>query len=67
MIRILSDSTSDLGEELNPWYNRKNISVGYEFEDTGIYEADLNERLLKAFQNLMPLYRYYRKIYELTK
>ena len=57
----------DLGEELNPWYNRKNISVGYEFEDTGIYEADLNERVLKTFQNLMPLYRYYRKIYELTK
>ena len=53
------------GTLLEPWYNRKSLSIGWEFPlDAAIYEKDLPERLLEAFSNLMPMYRFFRKVYD---
>ncbi len=53
------------GTLLEPWYNRKSLSVGWEISlDASIYEKDLPQRLLEAFSNLMPMYRFFRKVYD---
>ncbi len=55
----------DRGELLNPWYNRKEPSVGYEnYFGQGLFAQDLPERLAESFGGLMPMYRFFRKIYE---
>ena len=55
------------GTVLDPWYNRRSLSVGWEFEmDASIYEKDLTQRLLKVYTDLMPMYRFFRKVYDLA-
>ena len=47
----------DAGELLNPWYNRKSISVGYTFG----YDAPVTAALLLAYYDaLTPLFRWLR-------
>ena len=48
----------DVGETLNPWYNRKWISVRAEYDHGGaLYTEDLPGVLTDAFERLMPVYR----------
>ena len=56
-----------VGTMLEPWYNRRTLSVGWESSlDASIYEKDLPQRLLEAYSGLMPLYRVFRKVYDLA-
>lgn len=55
------------GTVLEPWYNRRSISVGWECPvDASIYAKDLPQRLFEAFSGLMPMYRFFRKVYDLA-
>lgn len=55
----------DRGEKLNPWYNRKHASVGYERAFGGeLYGASLPELLADAYAGLMPMYRFYLEAYD---
>lgn len=48
---------ADRGELLNPWYNRKYISVGREWDHGGeAYAETLPETLTALFTRLMPLF-----------
>ena len=48
----------DVGETLNPWYNRKWISVRAEYDHGGaLYTEELPGVLTDAFERLMPVYR----------
>ncbi|MBQ6020464.1 MAG: DUF2461 domain-containing protein [Clostridia bacterium] len=50
---------ADRGEFLNPWYNRKTISVGF----TESYEKDMTPEMLSdAFANFMPLFHFLRNV-----
>ena len=54
----------DIGELLNPWYNRKALNYGYDdyFGDL-IYEREFPLRLAEAYAALLPLYDFLRDIY----
>ena len=55
---------ADRGERLNPWYNRKHLSVGYEHGYGGVmYTPDLPDALVETFTALMPLYRFLRDVW----
>ena len=48
----------DVGEVLNPWYNRKWISLCAEYDHGGaLYTGELPQVLLDAYEKLMPVYR----------
>ena len=48
----------DVGEVLNPWYNRKWISLCAEYDHGGaLYTNELPHVLLDAYEKLMPVYR----------
>lgn len=50
---------ADRGERLNPWYNRKHLSLGYEHGYGGVmYTPDLPDALAETFTALMPLYQF---------
>lgn len=48
----------DVGEVLNPWYNRKWISLCAEYDHGGaLYTSELPQVLLDAYEKLMPVYK----------
>mgnify|MGYP001026809612 FL=1 len=50
---------SDVGKLLNPWYNAKNIAVGYDDNPEGVlFTPELKDEVLAGFRELMPLYLY---------
>lgn len=58
---------ADKGELLNPWYNRKHLSVGYEHGYGGVmYTPDLPDALAETFTALMPFYRFLRDVWNDT-
>ena len=49
----------DAGKLLNPWYNRKNIAIGYDDNPEGVlFTPQLKGEVLDGFRFLMPYYRY---------
>ena len=49
----------DVGEVLNPWYNRKNIAIGYDDNPEGVlFTPQLKGEVLDGFRFLMPYYQY---------
>lgn len=55
---------ADRGEFLNPWYNRKHLSVGYEHGYGGVmFTPELPDALVEAFTGLMPFYRFLRDVW----
>ena len=53
---------ADRGEFLNPWYNRKHLSVGFEEGYGGVmYTPALPELLADEFAALMPFYTFLRE------
>lgn len=58
----------DVGPVLNPWYNRKQASFGYEnyFGQT-LFSGELPVLLADSFTGLLPLYDFFREIYEESK
>lgn len=49
----------DVGKLLNPWYNAKNIAVGYDDNPEGVlFTPELRDEVLAGFRELMPLYLY---------
>lgn len=55
---------ADRGDLLNPWYNRRHLSVGWEEGYGGVmYTPDLPEYLLRRYDALMPLYRFMREVW----
>ena len=54
----------DRGELINPWYNRKNLSVGCEQGYGGVmYTSALPAALADTFDVLMPMYRFFREVW----
>lgn len=54
-----------ISEVIDPWYNRKGVSIGYECgPDEKLFTPQIKDELLQTYQDLMPLYHFYRKIYE---
>lgn len=52
----------DRGELINPWYNRKHISVGYEQGYGGVLFTDaLPEALARGYGRLMPMYAFLKE------
>ena len=55
----------DLGPVLNPWYNRKQASFGYDnYFGPELFSPELPVRLADSFTGLLPLYDFFREIYE---
>lgn len=55
----------DRGELINPWYNRKQASVGYEnYFGEALFARELPEQLVESFGGLMPVYRFFQEVYE---
>lgn len=55
---------ADRGELINPWYNRRHISVGYEQGYGGVmYTPALPDALSETFAHLMPLYRFLQDVW----
>ena len=53
------------GPLLNPWYNRKHISCGYEHAyDALLYSPELPQALTETFAGLMPLYQFLLEAYQ---
>ena len=49
----------DVGELLNPWYNRKNLMLSFDDNPEGvIFTPDLKTDIVEAFRFLMPIYQY---------
>ena len=49
----------DAGKLLNPWYNRKNIAIGYDDNPEGVlFTPQLKNNVLDGFRFLMPYYQY---------
>lgn len=49
----------DAGKLLNPWYNRKNIAIGYDDNPEGVlFTLQLKGEVLDGFRFLMPYYQY---------
>lgn len=57
----------DLGEIINPWYNRKSISLEH-YEDFGgeILYPDFAEKLSSRFNKLMPVYSFMCDFYKIA-
>ena len=54
----------DRGEAIDPWYNRKNISVGWEKGYGGVMYTDgLPDALVEGYAALMPLYRFFCEVW----
>ena len=53
---------ADRGEFLNPWYNRKHLSVGYEHGGV-MFTPELTDALAETFTALMPFYRFLRDVW----
>ena len=54
----------DRGEIINPWYNRKHFSVGWERGYGGpLYTDALPQLLADDFTFLMPMYRFLSEVY----
>ena len=54
----------DLGSVVNPWYNRKHVSVGYERDFGGaLFSPELPRIVADAFEGLMPFYDFYHEAY----
>ena len=54
----------DRGDRINPWYNRKNVSVGWEKGYGGVMYTDaLPQALVDTFADLMPLYLFFREVW----
>ena len=54
----------DRGEFLNPWYNLKHFSVGYEHGYGGVMYTDaLPQRLAHDFAGLMPMFNFLSEVY----
>lgn len=54
----------DRGALLNPWYNRKNISVGIEQGYGGVmYTGAMPEAVMDVFDALMPMYRFFGEVW----
>ncbi|MBR1811434.1 MAG: DUF2461 domain-containing protein [Clostridia bacterium] len=54
----------DRGDLLNPWYNRKYISVGYETTLGGAaFDPALPQQMLEDFAALTPMYYFLREVY----
>lgn len=50
---------------LNPWYNRKQASWGYEnYFGQALFDSGLSALLAESFSSLMPLYDFFREAYE---
>ena len=55
---------ADRGEFLNPWYNRRHISVGREQPYGGVmYTPELPGYLAARFAEYMPLYRFLQEVW----
>ena len=55
---------ADRGEFLNPWYNRRHVSVGREQGYGGVmYTPELPQYLADRFAELMPLYRFLQEVW----
>lgn len=55
---------ADRGELLNPWYNRRHISVGREQPYGGeMYTPEFPEYLAERFVELMPFYLFLREVW----
>jgi len=55
---------ADRGEFLNPWYNRRHVSVGREQGYGGVmYTHELPQYLADRFAELMPLYRFLQEVW----
>ena len=56
---------ADRGERLNPWYNLKHVSVGYEHAfGSELYSPDLPDRLAETYAALMPMYLFFREAFQ---
>ena len=54
----------DRGELLNPWYNRRHLSVGYEnFFGDRLFDRQLPELLAESFSGLMPMYDFFLEVW----
>ncbi len=55
---------ADRGPLLNPWYNSRSVSVGWEFPfGEELADPALPHRLLAAYAPLMPLFRFYQTVW----
>ena len=51
----------DVGELLNPWYNKRWVGVAAAFDyDDRAYSPSLPEQIAEAYEFLMPYYRFFR-------
>ena len=58
---------ADRGERLNPWYNRKYVSVGWEYPFGGeLFSEALPDTLAGRFGELMPMYRFFMEVWNRT-
>lgn len=49
----------DVGELLNPWYNRRNIVLNYDDNPEGVlFTPQLKDEIVEGFRTLLPLYCY---------
>lgn len=49
----------DVGAALNPWYNAKNILLGFEDNPDGVlFTPGLADEIIAGFKELLPIYRY---------
>ena len=56
---------SDVGALLNPWYNKKNVHIGAEFDFGGdLFTPELPRILADSFEWLMPYYQLFRRFRE---
>ena len=54
----------DRGPVINPWYNRKHISVGYQYGYGGqLYSPELPRIVADAFDWLLPFFDFYTEAY----
>lgn len=50
----------DVGKLLNPWYNRRKLSIDYADDPGGVlFSAALFDEVLEGFRFLMPYYEYF--------
>ena len=49
----------DVGELLNPWYNRKNLMLSFDDNPEGVlFTPEFKADIVEAFRFLMPIYQY---------
>jgi hypothetical protein len=59
---------ADRGERLDPWYNRRSVSVGYERTFGGdLFSPVLPDLVVEGYARLMPVYRFLREVYRAFK